>query len=492
MTAAALSVLSPFLGVMLPETVLATGICVVLLVELFRPKRGKDLTFLAAIVTLLACAIATARLDPNSTQIVMGGAFIADPTARFLKLFSFTVVATVFLYTRFFLAHRRSDPGDPGDQGAWGEFYLLGLFALLGIMVMISGYSLLALYLGLELMSLALYTMVAFERDSPIGAESAMKYFVLGAIASGTLLYGISIIYGVTGTLNLSDIAAVLRSGHPNSLAIQLGLAFLVAGIAFKFGAVPFHMWIPDVYHGAPACATLFIATAPKIASFALALRILVEGFGPVAGDWQPMVAVLAVLSLGVGNVLAIAQTNIKRMLGYSTISHVGFILLGLIAGTGDGVRAAMFYTIVYVLMTAAAFGIVILLTRDGAEADQLDDLRGLNERSPWFALVMLLVMISMIGVPPLAGFAAKWWVLTALIDAHHPWLAVAGILFSVIGAFYYLRVIRLMYFEGPEDKSLLRPGFDMRLILSLNGAVILLLGIFPDRLLKLCTQLLG
>lgn len=483
MNGPALATLSPFLGAVLPETVLGIGICLVLLVELFRPERGRDLTFLAAIFTLLACAVATVRLDPSSTEIIMGGAFVADPTARFLKLFAFTVTATVFLYTRFFLAHR---------TGSWGEFYLLGLFALLGVMVMISGASLLALYLGLEIMSLAVYTMVAFERDSPVGAESAMKYFVLGAIASGTLLYGISIIYGVTGSLNLTDIAAFLRAGHPNSLAIELGLAFLVAGIAFKFGAVPFHMWIPDVYHGAPACATLFVATVPKIASFALALRILVWGFGPVAGDWQPMVAVLAVLSLGVGNVLAIAQTNIKRMLGYSTISHVGFILLGLAAGTGDGVRAAMFYTIVYVLMTAAAFGIVILLTRDGAEADQLDDLRGLSERSPWFALIMLLVMISMIGVPPLAGFAAKWWVLTALIDAHHPWLAVAGVLFSVIGAFYYLRIVRLMYFERPDDKSPLRPGFDMRLILSLNGAVILLLGMFPDRLLRLCTQLLG
>jgi NADH-quinone oxidoreductase subunit N len=483
MTPQVLSALGPFLGVMLPETVLATGICLVLLVELFRPERGRDYTFVAAIITLLACAVVTARLDPNATEIVMGGAFIGDPTARFLKLFSYTMVATAFLYTRFFLARRES---------AWGEFYLLGLFALLGIMVMISGHSLLVLYLGLELMSLALYTMVAFERDSPTGAEAAMKYFVLGAIASGTLLYGISIIYGVTGTLDLGQIAGVLRTGHPNQLAIQLGLAFLVVGVAFKFGAVPFHQWIPDVYHGAPACATLFVATAPKIASFALALRILVEGFGPVAGDWQPLVAVLAVLSLGVGNVLAIAQTNIKRMLGYSTISHVGFILLGLVAGTAEGVRAAMFYTVVYVLTTAAAFGIVILLTRDGAEADQLDDLRGLNDRSPWFAAIMLLIMVSMIGVPPLAGFAAKWWVLTALIDAQHPWLAIAGIVFSVIGAFYYLRIIRLMYFEKAEDKGLLRPGFDMRLILSLNGAAILLLGIFPDRLLRLCTQLLG
>jgi NADH-quinone oxidoreductase subunit N len=348
---------------------------------------------------------------------------------------------------------------------------------------------LLTMYLGLEILSLSLYALVAFERDNPVAAEAAIKYFVLGAIASGCLLYGISLIYGVTGTLQIAEISAALLQSGPAEVVPLVGLAFIIVGIGFKFGAVPFHMWLPDVYHGAPTCMTLFIGTAPKLAAFALAIRVLAEGLGPLAPGWEGMLAVLAVLSLGVGNVVAIVQTNIKRMLAYSTIGHVGFIFLGLLTGSPAGFQAAMFYTMVYVLMAAGAFGMVILLSRKGFEAERLEDFKGLNQRSPWFALIMLMIMVSMIGVPPLAGFYAKWWVLAALIDAGHVGLAVTGVLFSVIGAFYYLRVVKYMYFDDPEDTVPLDTPVDFRLVLSANGLIILALGIFPDRLIAICAS---
>ncbi|MCG8375906.1 MAG: NADH-quinone oxidoreductase subunit N, partial [Chlorobiales bacterium] len=341
-----------------------------------------------------------------------------------LKLFTLAVTAGVFLYSRAYLK------GRPYYKG---EYYVLGLFALLGIMVMISAYGMLTVYLGLELLSLALYAMVAFDRDSPIAAESAMKYFVLGAIASGALLYGISIIYGVTGSLGLAEIGEALGRADSNDLAVLVGLAFVLVGVAFKFGAVPFHMWLPDVYHGAPTCVTLFIGSAPKLGAFALAVRVIVDGFAGVAPSWEAMLTVLAVLSLALGNIVAIAQTNIKRMLAYSTIAHVGFIFLGLLAWDHGGLEAALYYTIIYVLMAAGAFGVVILMGREGLEADRLDDFKGLNQRSPWFAAIMMLLMVSMIGVPPLAGFYAKWVVLAALVEAGYFWLAIAGVVFSVI-----------------------------------------------------------
>ena len=366
---------------------------------------------------------------------------------------------------------------------------------MLGIFVLISANSLLTVFLGLELMSLSLYAMVAFDRDSPKAAEAAMKYFVLGAIASGVLLYGMSIIYGVTGSLQLDEIAISLAAGQSNYLSVLLGLAFILVGVAFKLGAVPFHMWLPDVYEGAPTSVTLFVATVPKLAGFAMAVRLLVEAMAPVAADWQSMMIVLALLSLGVGNVVAIAQTNIKRMLAYSTIAHVGFILIGFIAGSPMGLAASLFYSIIYVLMSAAAFGGIILLGTKEAEADQLDSFKGLNERSPWLAAMMLLVMASMIGIPPFAGFYAKWAVLSAIVARGEIWIAIVAVLFSVIGAFYYLRVIRLMYFDPPErssaDGAQLVPivaGFDVKLVFSLNALALLALGIFPNQLLALCT----
>jgi NADH-quinone oxidoreductase subunit N len=359
-------------------------------------------------------------------------------------------------------------------------------------MIMISAHSLLTMYLGLEVLALAQYTLVAFNRDVTVSAESAMKYFVLGAIASGTLLYGISLLYGLTGSLELGEIAQ--RLGEPDGINIPvlLALAFILVGVAFKFGAVPFHNWVPDVYQGAPAPVALFIGSAPEIGAFALAWRVLVEALGPLQADWQGMLIVLCVLSIGIGNVVAIAQTNLKRMLAYSAISHVGFIFMGFIAGTEDGVRAAMFYTIAYVLMAAAAFGMIILLSRRGFEAERIEDFKGLNARSPWFALVMLMVMFSLAGVPPFIGFYAKLVVLGAVLDAGLVWLAGVGVLFAVIGAFYYIRVVWYMYFAEAEDEAPLTAATDLRVVVSANALGLLALGIFPGGLLDLCARVLS
>ncbi|MDP7661579.1 MAG: NADH-quinone oxidoreductase subunit NuoN, partial [Gammaproteobacteria bacterium] len=425
------------------EIVLGIGLCVVLIADLYVSDRARDVTYLLTMVVLGLTAWVAGGIGADGQQVTFSGSFVVDPMARVLKLIALAVVATVFVYSRGYLK----------DRGVYkGEYFLLGLFALLGMMVMISAYSMLTMYLGLEILSLSLYALVAFDRNSPVAAEAAIKYFVLGAIASGTLLYGISIVYGVTGSLQFPEINAVLAGGAANETALLVALAFIVAGIAFKFGAVPFHMWLPDVYNGAPTCVTLFVGTAPKLAAIALAIRVLVEGLGPAAPGWEPMLVILAVLSLSIGNLVAIAQTNIRRMLAYSTVGHVGFIFLGLLVGSQAGLQASLFYTIIYVVMAAGAFGMLILLSRKGFDADYLDDFKGLNKRSPWFAFIMMLLMLSMIGVPPLAGFYAKWWVLQALLEQGHVWLAVIGVLFSVIGAYYYLRVIKLMYFDEPEQ----------------------------------------
>lgn len=471
-----------FASMALPEIVVGVGLCIVLLGGLFAGGRSRDVTYLLAMTTLVIAAWATAAVDPAATAIGPGGAFVLDPLARLLKLVVFAFAAAAFVYSRGYLQDRRLEAGD---------FYTLGLFAVLGVTVMVSSGSFLMVYLGLETLSLALYGMVAFERDSTRGAEAAMKYFVLSAIASACLLYGISIVYGVTGHIDFAGVASALASSEGRTAAL-VGLCFILIGVAFKFGSVPFHMWVPDVYEGAPACVTLFVATVPKIAAFALALRVLLDALDPLQADWQLILAALAVLSLGIGNVVAIAQANIRRMLAYSAIAHVGFILLGFVAGDADGVQAALFYTVVYVVMAAAAFGIVLLQCGPGGDADSLDDFRGLNRRHPWFALLMLLVMMSMIGVPPLVGFYAKWWVLAALLDAGQLWLALIGIVFSVIGAFYYLRVIRLMYFEPATANVPLQPALDLRLLVSANVAVVVGLGLFPGGLLELCGRVLS
>lgn len=463
-----------------PEIFVATMACLVLVVDLYADKR-RNYTYWLSMLTLVGAAALTLIFRSTGRELTLTGSFVAEPMADVLKMVAYGIIALVFLYSRDYLRAR---------QLMKGEYFVLGLFGLLGIMVMISAHNLITLYLGLELLSLSLYAMVAFDRDSTICAESAMKYFVLGAIASGTLLYGMSHIYGVTGSLNLQEIATAV-SANPSDLRLVVALSFLLVGVAFKLGAVPFHMWLPDVYHGAPTSTTLYIGSAAKLASFALVIRLISEGLIGLESTWQDMLAVLAVLSLAVGNIVAIAQTNLKRMLAYSTISHVGFILLGFIAADAQGYQAALFYTIVYVLMAAGAFGMIILLSRAGFEADELADFKGLNNYSPWFALIMLLLMFSMAGVPPLVGFYAKLAVISAVLDAGYLWLAVTAVVFSVIGAFYYLRLIKLMYFDAPDGEGRIDAALGMRVVLSANGLAMLALGLFPGALLALCGQVI-
>lgn len=408
------------------EIFLLGAICVVLLVDVFLSERTRWITYALSLLSLVGAAWATLEYGVDRRVIAFDGMFVADPMGDVLKLFSYGTVALAFVYSREYLVRR----------GLFkGEYFVLGLVALLGIMVMTSAGSLLTAYLGVELLSLSLYAMVAFDRDSGVAAESAMKYFVLGAISSGTLLYGFSIIYGITGTLQLDELAVAIREVGASNLGLVFGLAFIIVGIAFKFGAVPFHMWVPDVYHGAPTPVTLFIGSAPKIASFVLAIRVLAEGLDALVASWQDMLIALAVLSMIIGNVVAIAQTNLKRMLAYSTISHVGFIFLGILAGTNEGYRAAMYYTLAYVIMTIGSFGMILLMSREGFEGDQIDDFKGLNRKSPWFAAMMLMFMFSTAGVPPFIGFWAKLAVIGAVLDVGLAWLAAVAVLLSVVAA---------------------------------------------------------
>ncbi len=468
----------------LPEVFILTMACVVMVVDLFLKESQRIVSYGLSQFALLAAIPLTLAVGGGETQIVFSGSYVRDGMGDLLKVFIFLISCGAFLYAKDYLR----------DRGLFkGEYYVLGLFAVLGMMVMVSSNSFLTAYLGLELLSLSLYALVAFDRDSQAGSEAAMKYFVLGAIASGMLLYGISMIYGATGSIGFQEVAQALSSTGADNLVLVFGLVFVVIGLAFKLGAVPFHMWIPDVYHGAPTAVTLFLGSTPKIAAFALAMRLLVDGMNPLQADWQGMLVIMAVLSMALGNVIAIAQSNIKRMLAYSTISHVGFILLGILAGTSKGYTASMFYTLVYALMALGGFGIVILLSRKGFEADNLEDYKGLHERSPWFAAMMLLLMFSMAGVPPTVGFFAKLFVLDAVISVNMVWLAVVGVFFSIIGAFYYIRMVKLMYFDKPLDDTPLAPaGLDTRVVLTLNGLAMLILGMFPAGLLSLCTAAIG
>ena len=465
------------------EIFLLGAACALLLIDLVVTDARRWITYLLSIVALAGAAVITSAVGPSAREVAFFGQYVGDPMGTVLKLFTYASVAVAFLYSREYLT----------DRGMFrGEFFTLALLAVLGINVMISANSLLTMYLGIETMSLALYAMVAFDRDDGVAAESAMKYFVLGAMASGALLYGISIVYGVSGTLDLGELAEALASPDTaRSIGLLFGLAFIVVGIAFKFGAVPFHMWVPDVYHGAPTAVTLFIGSAPKIASFALAIRVLAEGMAGAADAWSDMLTVLAVLSMAVGNVVAIAQTNIKRMLAYSTISHVGFILLGILAGTPEGYRAAMFYTLAYVITATGAFGVILLLARRGFEADRLEDYKGLNQKSPWFAAVMMILMFSTAGVPPLVGFWAKVQVITAVLHMGLTWLAVLAVVFSVIGAYFYLRVVKLMYFDAPANDHRVAGSAGFRWVLSLNALLVLALGVAPGWLLEICAQVL-
>ncbi|OGT21107.1 MAG: NADH-quinone oxidoreductase subunit N, partial [Gammaproteobacteria bacterium RBG_16_57_12] len=446
-----------------PEIFVLSMACLILVIDLFVSDRGRALTHLLSLATLVGAIVLTTGLYSGGRVLTFSGSFINDDLANVLKSFIYIITAAVFIYSRRYLSERDLFKG---------EFYVLALFGVLGMMVMVSAYSLLTIYLGLELLSLSLYAMVALNRDSSVSSEAAMKYFILGALASGLLLYGMSMIYGVTGSLNIVTIAQVLGNLKMlDNIVLIFGLVFIIIALAFKLGAAPFHMWMPDVYHGAPTPVTLYIATAPKIAAFAMLIRLLVEGLGDLVAHWQGMLIVLAVLSMGVGNIIAIAQTNIKRMLAYSTISHVGFLLLGVLSGTNYGFSASMFYVISYAIMSLGGFGMILLLSRAGFESDRLEDFKGLNERSPWYAFMMLILMVSMAGVPPTLGFYAKLSALKAVVNADMVWLAVVAVIFSIIGAFYYLRIIKLMYFDKPDEGSQpITANFDMRVIISTNG----------------------
>jgi NADH-quinone oxidoreductase subunit N len=417
------------------------------------------------------------------------GLFVADVMGHLLKLAATIAVSTALAYSRQYLLERGL---------LRGEFFTLLLFALLGMMVMMSANSFLSVYLGLELLSLCLYALVALNRDSASSVEAAMKYFVLGALASGLLLYGMSMIYGATGTLSITEVAQQIENLAATSSSARtllvFGLVFVVAGLAFKLGVAPFHMWIPDVYHGASTAVTLVLGSAPKLAAFAMAMRLLVNGMLGLAADWQQMLAIMAVLSMAIGNLAAIAQSNLKRMLAYSTIAHMGFMLLGLLSGVvggnwlnaADAYSAAMFYTVVYVVMSLGAFGMLLHLSRAGFDCERLEDMKGLNRRDPWAAFLMLLLMFSLAGVPPTAGFYAKFSVLSAAVQAGQIWLAVTAVVFSLIGAFYYLRIVKLMYFDEPVAATAQGPG-PARVLLSANALAVLLLGILPQPLMQLC-----
>lgn len=467
----------------LPETFLLCAIAVILIVDAFTKEEPSAASYYLSLLTLVGCAYLTWSTMSPTVSYAFNNFFVDDPMADVLKLGTYLATGAIFVYSRQYLADRAIFRG---------EFFSLSLFAMLGMMVMLSANNLLTLYLGLELLSLSLYALVALQRDSAIATEAAMKYFVLGALASGMLLYGMSMIYGATGSLDLQTVATKIASGEAKSALLALGVVFIVAGVAFKLGAVPFHMWVPDVYQGAPTAVTMFIGSAPKLAAFAFVIRILVIGLGGLLKDWQPMLMILAVASMAIGNITAIAQTSIKRMLAYSTISHMGFLLLGILSGAVNGYAASMFYALAYVLMTLGAFGVLLLLANKDSEADSLDSFKGLADRSRWFAFVMLLLMVSMAGIPGTIGFWAKLQVITVIVDIKLYWLAVAAVMFSLIGAFYYLRVIKLMFFESAdegESQASLSGVLGAKLVLTVNGLLVLFFGILPSSLMSVCLE---
>lgn len=474
-----------------PEIFLLIATSAILLIDMFLSDSKRNITYVLSLATLAVCtALSLADFNSGTTTYTFYNMFVSDPMSNLLKVFSYVAVALTLIYSRQYGTDRGMLGGTLG-----GEFYVLALFSLLGQMIMISGNNFLIIYLGLELMSLSTYALVALRRNNPVSTEAAMKYFILGALSSGFLLYGISMLYGATGSLDVMEVAKVIASGTVNKTVLVFGVVFVVAGLAFKLGAVPFHMWVPDVYQGSPTSVTLLLGGAPKLATFAICIRLLVEGLLPLAIDWQQMLTVLAVLSMAIGNITAIAQTNIKRMLAYSTIAQMGFMLLGLLSGVvnnnvfaaANAYSSAMFYAITYVLTTLAAFGVIMLLARSGFEAENIDDFKGLNQRSPWYAFVMLLLVFSLTGIPPTVGFYAKLSVLQAVLGTGQIWLAVVSVLLSLIGAFYYLRIVKVMYFDDAIDNSPIVTNRDMNVALSLNGIAVLALGILPGPLMAMC-----
>lgn len=466
-----------------PEILLLVFGLAILLVDAVSNHPERKPTFLLTMLALGVLTVVSALQWKNGvTGSTFNGLYVTDELSHLLKIASYIAVAVTLVYGRVYAQLR--------DMMRGGELYVLTLFALLGQMVMISSGNLISIYLGLELMSLALYALIALRRDNVVATEAAMKYFVLGALASGFLLYGMSMVYGATGHLDLAEVSKVIAAGKAEKLALVFGIVFLVSGLAFKLGAVPFHMWVPDVYQGSPTAVTLILGGAPKLAAFAITLRLLVDGLHGLAADWQPMLMILAVLSLAIGNLTAIAQTNFKRMLAYSTISHMGFVLLGLMSGSVAGkpelasaaYGASLFYMLTYVLTTLASFGIVLLLSRQGFECEQIDDLKGLNRRSPWHAAIVLLLMFSLAGIPPLAGFFAKYFIFMAAIKANLVTLAVIGVLASVVGAVYYIRIVKLMYFDEPAERF--EPMVtEVKAVTVLAGLFVILFVLFPQPL---------
>lgn len=476
-----------------PEIVLLVMACVIALVDLGVTSRMRSATYWLTMATLAVVAYFTAEFAlQDQTIYAFGNMVVSDPMGNWLKFFATLSMMVCLVYGRPYAADR--------DMLLGGEMFTLSMFALLGIFVMISGSNFLVIYLGLELLTLCSYALVALRRDHATSTEAAMKYFVLGAMASGFLLYGLSMLYGATGSLDIGTVFKIVNSGQVKHQVLVFGLVFIVSGLAFKLGAAPFHMWIPDVFQGAPTSVTVMIGSAPELAAFAICIRLLVEGLLPLAIDWQQMLAMLAIASLLIGNLAAIAQTNLKRMLAYSTIAQMGFVILGLLSGVVNGntlsaanaYSSAMFYVVTYVMTTLASFGIILLLAREGFESEEITDLAGLNQRSPLFAGVMAICMFSLAGVPPLVGFYAKLAVLQALVSSGQGWyiaLAVFAVMMSLVGAFYYLRVVKVMYFDAPITATTVSAPVDVRAVLSINGALVLILGIVPGGLMTLCAR---
>ncbi len=452
-------------------------VCVVMLAELVFGEKKRYITYILTQSALLGCGLITFYSFSAETTYAFSGLFVDDAMADILKIMVYGTVSAVLIYSYTYASERGL---------LTGEFFCLVLFATLGMMVMISASHFLTLYIGLELLSLSLYALVALRRESIVATEAAMKFFVLGALASGFLLYGMSMVYGATGSLHIVEVADAIQNGVGNHGVLVVGLVFIVAGISFKLSAAPFHMWAPDVYEGAPTAITLFIGSAPKLAAFAFVMRLLVEGLGNMAADWQDMLVILAVMSIAIGNVAAIAQTNIKRMLAYSTISHMGFLILGFISADWNGYSSSLFYVITYVLMTLGTFAMIMILSRSGFEAENISDFKGLNKRNTWFALMTMLLMFSLAGIPPMVGFYAKFAVLQAVVNAGYVWLAIVAVVFSLVGAFYYLRIVKFMYFDAPETKEPLVVKPDVTVLVSVNSLAVLALGIFPQSLMGL------
>lgn len=461
----------------LPEIIVLAMVCVILLSSVF--SKSVRLPYFLTQITLIAAAYATWQVAPTGPSYAFDHSFLLDSLSTTLKLFVYLAVFFTMLYSERYLVDKKM---------LRGEFYVLALLATLGMMVLISSANLLTLYLGLELMSLPVYAMVAMRRDNQRCIEAAMKYFVMGALASAVLLFGFSFIFGIAHSLDLQTIYATMVLNHAHHFTLLIiAMVFVIIALAFKLGAAPFHMWVPDVYEGAPAAVTLFISAAPKIAAFALVIRFLYEAMGPLAYQWQPVLIALSLLSMAIGNIAAIAQTNLRRMLGYSSVAHMGYMLLGIIAATPTGYSASMFYIISYAIMSLASLGLIVLLSSNGQEITDISDLAGLNQRHPWVAFLLMLTLFSMAGIPPLVGFMAKVGVLEAVIGVHLVWLAATAIIFAVIGSYYYIKVVKVMYFEPQEHVTRLSLPTSSWVAISVNGLAVLLLGIFPGALFTLC-----